>query len=91
MPCDQVCIWWTTKNYLRSLKLEIMITGIIIIYIGLTILDMYYDFDWKLFSDIILFIPVIIMILYIISGNTHEMMFWFVIFLIETWNYSKSS
>jgi hypothetical protein len=25
-----------------------MITGIIILYIGLTLLDMYYDFDWKL-------------------------------------------
>ena len=68
-----------------------MITGIIILYIGLTLLDMYYDFDWKLFLDVILFIPVIIMILYIISGDMHEMMFWFVIFLIETWNYAKSS
>jgi len=68
-----------------------MITGIIILYIGLTILDMYYDFDWKLFSDIVLLIPVIVMIMFIISGNIHGMMFWFVIFLIETWNYSKSS
>jgi hypothetical protein len=67
-----------------------MILGLGILYIGLTILDMYYDFEWENFSVGLLFLSLLITLLCLIDGRTTSTIIWFVIFLFECLSVNKT-
>jgi len=87
MSCNQVCIWRVARNYLRFI---IMILGLVILYLGLTFLDFYYDFDWLDFSSGMVLLSLLIGILCLIDGLIVTSMIWFVVFLIEKLSYNKT-
>jgi hypothetical protein len=66
-----------------------MILALVILYLGLTILDVYYDFDWSDFSSGVVLLALIISFLCLIDKLIISSMIWFVIFLIETLSYNK--
>jgi hypothetical protein len=59
-----------------------MILSITILYIGLSLLDIYYDFDWKEFTSLVLTIPLLGMAICILSGSLLFLV-WLLFFLIE--------
>lgn len=54
----------------------------VILYIGLSLLDIYYDFDWKDFSLLLITIPMLGMALCLISGSL-IFFIWMFLFLVE--------
>jgi hypothetical protein len=59
-----------------------MITSITILYIGLSILDIYYDFDWVEFSKLLITIPILGMAICFVSGSL-IFFIWLILFLVE--------
>ena len=59
-----------------------MILSITILYIGLSLLDIYYDFDWKEFTSLVVTIPLLGMAICILSGSLLFLV-WLLFFLIE--------
>lgn len=59
-----------------------MILSITILYIGLSLLDIYYDFDWKEFTSLVVTIPLLGMAICILSGSLLFIV-WLLFFLIE--------
>jgi hypothetical protein len=59
-----------------------MITSITILYIGLSLLDIYYDFDWVEFSKILITIPILGMAICFVSGS-FIFFIWLFLFLVE--------
>jgi hypothetical protein len=59
-----------------------MITSITILYIGLSILDIYYDFDWTEFSKLLITIPILGMGICFVSGSL-IFFIWLLLFLVE--------
>ena len=59
-----------------------MILSITIFYIGLSLLDIYYDFDWKEFTSLVVTIPILGMVICILSGSLLFLV-WLLFFLIE--------
>jgi hypothetical protein len=59
-----------------------MITSIAILYIGLSILDIYYDFDWVEFSKLLITIPILGMVICFVSGSL-IFFIWLILFLVE--------
>jgi len=59
-----------------------MILSITILYIGLSLLDIYYDFDWKEFTSLVLTIPLLGLAICILSGSLLFLV-WLLFFLIE--------
>lgn len=59
-----------------------MILSITILYIGLSLLDIYYDFDWKEFTSLVITIPLLGMAICILSGSLLFLV-WLLFFLIE--------
>jgi hypothetical protein len=67
-----------------------MILGLVILYVGLTILDFYYDFEWLNFSSGVLLLSLLISVLCLIEGLTTTSIIWFVVFLLECLSYNKT-
>ena len=59
-----------------------MITSITIFYIGLSLLDIYYDFDWVEFSKLLITIPILGIAIYFVSGSL-IFFIWLLLFLVE--------
>jgi hypothetical protein len=59
-----------------------MILSITIFYIGLSLLDIYYDFDWIEFSKLLITVPIIAMGICFVSGSL-IFFIWFFLFLLE--------
>jgi hypothetical protein len=59
-----------------------MITSITIFYIGLSLLDIYYDFDWVEFSKLLITIPILGMAICFVSGSL-IFFIWLLLFLVE--------
>lgn len=68
-----------------------MILGLVILYVGLTILDFYYDFEWLNFSSGVLLLSLLISVLCLIEGLTTTSIIWFVVFLLECLSHNKNT
>jgi|688.fasta_scaffold1118561_2 hypothetical protein len=66
-----------------------MVGGLVLLYIGLQMIDFLYHLQWKEFSIGIIFLSLLLTILLIIQSNVIGTMIWFVITLIEYFNYLK--
>lgn len=66
-----------------------MVGGLILLYVGLQMIDFLCHLQWKEFSIGIIFLSFLITILLIIQYNVIGTMIWFVITLIEYFNYLK--
>ena len=60
-----------------------MISGLCILYVGLQLLDLYFDFHWKEFTVGIICLSTVITILCLIHLTVISGIIWLVITLVE--------
>ena len=66
-----------------------MVEGLVILYIGLQMMDFFFNFEWKEFSVGVLFLSITLTILFFLNCKTLGGLFWFLISLIEYFIYLK--
>ena len=66
-----------------------MIIGLCILYIGLQLIDSYFDFHWKQFTIGVIMLSCVITILCFINSMIISGIIWLVVTLIEYRTYLK--